>query len=143
MEKVISRGYVKWTDEDGVFHKEPLYDHPEMLAKATPAEQLAAEEARRLNAAAEEYYSGVEDTAEQDARDTLEALKEAPEDVRTSGELVAELDKAEGSEESHEIEILKAPADETVVEERGAADEPADNPDHQQALDELREATTE
>lgn len=86
--KEIKRGYVKWEDENG-FHKEPLADHPELLASASVREQLHAEEARRLNAAAEDYLDAADEDAEDLQQDTLEALKEAPEDVLTAGQLVA------------------------------------------------------
>ena len=86
-EKVIVRGYVKWTDKDGVFHKEALVDHPELLAKASSEEQLAAEEVRRLNAAGEEYYATREEENDDELKETLVELKKAPEDVLTAAEL--------------------------------------------------------
>lgn len=44
----IKRGYVKWTDENGVFHKEPLYLHPDLLATATDEQKRDAEAVRVL-----------------------------------------------------------------------------------------------
>lgn len=88
----IRRGYVKWTDEDGVFHKEPLHEHPELLAKASAAEQIAAEEVRRLNEAAEEYLEKREDTVEEDQWETLGALQEAPDYVLTTNQLTTDAD---------------------------------------------------
>lgn len=131
MEKVVSRGYVKWTDEDGVFHKEPLYKHEDMLAKASPAEKLAAEEVRRLNAAAEEFYADRDEDVNEDLLDTLDALKEAPEDIHTAAELVAELDEAESAPLSGAEEPAAKTEDKKPVDK-----------EHDQGLEELREETT-
>ena len=82
MNKEIKRGYVKWEDENGVLHKELLSDHPELLKTASPREQLAAEEAKRMAA--------VEKPQEEDNElylDTLEDLKAAPADILTGAEL--------------------------------------------------------
>lgn len=94
MEKEVKRGYVKWTDEDGVYHKEPLVDHPELLKAASPKEQLAAEEVRRLNEAAEESEKPDEDA---EILETLDELKKAPDEVLVA----ADLDETE-SEPSNE-----------------------------------------
>jgi hypothetical protein len=116
-DKVISRGYVKWEDSDG-FHKEPLYKHEDLLASATPQQQLRAEEVRRLNEAAEVEES--KSSEEEDVEDTLEALQEAPDDVLTAAALVAELDNASAPGESAELW----------------------SEDHDAALRQLREETT-
>ena len=119
-EKVIKRGYVKWIDENGEFHKEPLADHPELLAKARPVDQLRAEEARRLNAAAEERLAEDEVETQVVAKEVLEELKAAPEEVLTAAQL-----------------------DEPVVEETkpaSAAEEPVAD-ERQKALDQLRKDT--
>jgi len=129
-EKVVKRGYVKWTDDDGVFHMEPLADHPELLAKADAAEQLQAEEARRLNHAADEFYADREEDSEQDAKDTVAALKKAPEEVLTAAQLVAEAPASapeDNGEKSEEVERLQEPAD----------------TDHEAGLAELREKTAD
>jgi hypothetical protein len=131
-DKIVNRGYVRWTDDDGVFHKEPLYDHPDLLAKASPAEQLAAEEARRLNASAQEYYDSQEDNAEKDAVDTLKALKAAPEEILTSAELVADQDIPDDQDESPEVATMKRSADDATAD-----------PEHDDALAELRENTAD
>jgi len=129
-EKVIKRGYVKWTDEDGVFHKEPLADHPELLAKADPAEQLRAEEVRRMNASAEEYVADIEDTRDEDLKEALVELKAAPEEVLTAAQLTdvaPDSGAEEDGEKSEEVERLQEDAD----------------TDHEAALRELREKTAE
>jgi hypothetical protein len=87
--KEIKRGYVKWTDEDGTYHKELLTDHPELLAKATDRQKIAAEEARRLNDDAEKQMNIDAASVVEDASKTLVALKAAPVDVLTTGDLVA------------------------------------------------------
>jgi hypothetical protein len=38
----IKRGYVKWTDSSGVFHKEPLIAFPDMFDDATEKQQQEA-----------------------------------------------------------------------------------------------------
>lgn len=45
--KEIRRGYVKW-EENGVFHKEPLYKFPDLLEKATDVQKAQAEEVRLM-----------------------------------------------------------------------------------------------
>lgn len=125
--KEIKRGYVKWTDENGVFHKEPLADHPELLAKASPKEQIAAEEVVRLNAAAEAQIAETEGDIEEDQLETLEALKTAPEHILTTGQLTTEVVDGE--------EII-VPVDEVLVLE-----EPLWSEDHEKALAQLKEAT--
>lgn len=165
MTKEIRRGYVKWTDEDGVFHKEPLHEHPELLAQASAAEQIAAEEARRLNEAAEEYLESRDDHVEEDQLNTLEALQEAPDDVLTASELVAVADEdgneiivpfnevAEPISSADMIENERAaPAQETIVGTDEADSTPLvrETPlpkelwseDHEEALEQLREETT-
>lgn len=127
MEKTVKRGYVRWTDENGVFHKEPLANHPDLLASASPQEQLRAEEARRLNAAAEEAAAEVSESEEKDLKDTLAALKAAPEEVHTAAQLVEEEPASAASEPVSEDSALPS-------------DEPIDS-EHQAALDELREKT--
>jgi hypothetical protein len=101
-EKEIKRGYVKWEDENG-FHKELLTDHPELLAKATPIQQLAAEEAKRSEAAAVESAKEDEKDAEATVEDTLEALRSAPPEVITATQLAEEVPES-GSEETDESE---------------------------------------
>jgi hypothetical protein len=86
-DKVIKRGYVKWTDSDGVFHKEPLSDHPELLADATDEQKLQAEEVRRLNEAGADAMAVAEETGSSEAADTLVALKAAPPSVLTAAQL--------------------------------------------------------
>jgi len=132
-EKVVKRGYVKWTDEDGVFHKEPLADHPEMLTKAEPVEQLRAEEARRLNASAEEQVEEAKETRDEDFKETLAALKKAPDEVHTAAELVGNA-PASAAEE---------PATSTPEERKQAEtiNEPLIETSHERALRELREET--
>lgn len=110
MEKIVKRGYVKWTDEDGVFHKEPLADHPELLAKASPTEQLRAEEVRRLNAAADEAVEEKKSDADADTKETLEALKSAPEEVLTAGQLTTE-ETAPASAAEEPVVSEEAPVD--------------------------------
>lgn len=83
--KVLKRGYVKWTDETG-FHKEPAYLHPELLADASVKEQIAAEEARRLNEEAELAL-----LVDSDDELLLEELKAAPSDVLTVAQLETEI----------------------------------------------------
>lgn len=97
MDKVVRRGYVKWTDKDGVFHKELLSEHPDLMTDASPEEQLATEEARRLNGAAKEFLEARDAENDDDVADTLEALKDAPDDVLTASDLVAVIDD-EGNE---------------------------------------------
>jgi hypothetical protein len=63
--KVIVRGYVKWTDKDGVFHKEMLADHPDMLAKATEEQKAQAEEVVALHKSAEKFLALQEEPAEE------------------------------------------------------------------------------
>lgn len=87
MTKEIKRGYVKWTDEDGTFHKEPLADHPELLNSASPKEQLQAEEVRRLNDHGEEVLEKQKDEGDANYRATTAALKKADDDVLTAGDL--------------------------------------------------------
>lgn len=119
-DKEVKRGYVKWTDDDGVFHKEPLINHPELLAKASPAEQLAAEEVRRLNASAEEDVEEDKEEANENIEEVLEDLKKAPEDVLTASQLINQDIPASGAEE----------VDEDT------------SPEHQEALARLRAATS-
>lgn len=131
-EKEIKRGYVKWTDDDGVFHKEPLADHPELLAKASPREQIAAEEVVRLNEAAAKQIAETEAEAEGDEVETLEALKSAPDHILTTGQLtVAEVDGEEIIVPVDEVEplVLSAP-------------EPLWSEDHNRALEQLKKETT-
>ena len=87
--KTIKRGYVKW-EENGVFHKEPLYKHPDLLASASVEDQIAAEEVRRLNEAAEEFLLERELEGQEDAEAVLEALKAAPDDVLTAEQLATD-----------------------------------------------------
>lgn len=84
--KTIKRGYVKW-EENGVFHKEPLYKHPDLLASASVEDQIAAEEVRRLNEAAEEFLLERELEGQEDAEAVLEA---APDDVLTAEQLATD-----------------------------------------------------
>lgn len=86
-EVAIRRGYVKWTSPDGVFHKEPLVDHPDLLATASAREQLQAEEARRLNESAELAELSDEVAEEVAIKETLEELKAAPDDILTAAQL--------------------------------------------------------
>lgn len=65
MEKEVKRGYVKWTDEDGVFHKEPLYDHPELLAKASDNEKEYARQLKEMNNPEETPEVPVEEEVEE------------------------------------------------------------------------------
>lgn len=109
MEKEIKRGYVKWTDSDGNFHKEPLADHPELLADASLKEQIQAEEAKRLNAAGEEAIQDDEHEAEKDQVETLAALKKAPDDVLTTGDL-AVVDHGDGVGRIEPAPEVTAPA---------------------------------
>lgn len=44
----IKRGYVKWTDKEGVFHKEPLWKHKDLLAEASPEQYAIAMEVKAL-----------------------------------------------------------------------------------------------
>ena len=138
MEKQIKRGYVKWTDENGVFHKEPLADHPELLADASPRDQLQAEEVRRLNAAAEEFTTEREESAEDQTREALQDLKAAPADVLTAADLPSSSASApeDTGEKTEEVESLQKPAampDASIEEVKK----------HDEALAELRENTTE
>lgn len=86
-EVAIRRGYVKWTDPEGVFHKEPLVDHPDLLATASAQEQLQAEEARRLNESAELAELSDEADAEAETLEVLEELKKATDDIITAAQL--------------------------------------------------------
>lgn len=110
--KEISRGYVKWTDENG-FHKEPLYDHPDLLASASPEDQLAAEEARRLNQAAEQTLEARDADAEVETTEVLEALKAAPDDVLTAAQLVEADVDGDGKTEFVEASAVEAPISST------------------------------
>lgn len=101
-DKVIKRGYVKWTDEDGVFHKEPLSDHPDMLKDASPQDQLAAEEVRRMNAAAEEM---AEKPVEDNTKEVLEELKAAPDDVLTAAALTEDEPLSAPEEDAHRVAL--------------------------------------
>ena len=42
----IKRGYVKWTDDKGVFHKEPVALHPELFLEKEPSLDLDSEDDR-------------------------------------------------------------------------------------------------
>jgi hypothetical protein len=109
-DKVIKRGYVKWTDADGVFHKEPLADHPELLASATDSQKLQAEEVRRLNEAGADAQAAASEENTQDTADALAALKAAPPSVLTASQL---------------DEVIVAPAQDAVsVVEPEVHDEP-------------------
>ena len=130
-DKVIRRGYVKWTDDDGVFHKEPLADHPELLTSATPEQQLEAEEVRRLNAAGEEALRAQDDAHIDDIAETLIALKAAPEEVLTAAELPDSEAPASAPEE---------PKTGTPVAPVGITPEAEA---HDAALTELRDSTSE
>ena len=139
----VKRGYVKWTDKDGNFHKEPLADHPELLAAASPREKIAAEEVRRLNAAAEEFYEELEDAGDEDALETLEALKSAPDDVLTTADLTV-ADDGEGHEE---IVPVEEPVDSEDLhnwntESPAPVEEDLWSEDHAKALEQLKETTT-
>src|SRR6476646_2145337 len=90
IQKEVKRGYVKWTDADGVFHKELLSEHPELLADASPKEQLYAEEARRQSELAEDLVAQDEENAEELILDTVEALKAAPDEVVSAAQLPEE-----------------------------------------------------
>ncbi len=129
----IKRGYVKWTSEDGVFHKEPLFEHPDLLASASPEEQLRAEEVRRLNEAASVESENREEAAEEDAVDTLEALREAPAEILTASALVGALEEAEAE---------PASAAEEPVSSEPTSDEALWSEDHHRALEQLKEATS-
>jgi hypothetical protein len=115
--KTIKRGYVKW-EENGVFHKEPLYKHPDLLASASVEDQIAAEEVRRLNEAAEEFLLERELEGQEDAEAVLEALKAAPDDVLTAEQLavddegnpVPEAVEPIDSEDLQTVEATKIPA---------------------------------
>jgi len=137
--KEVKRGYVKWTDENGVFHKEPLVDHPELLAKASPEEQLAAEEARRLNAAAEEFLADREEDGEEAIVEALADLKAAPEEVLTASQLTEEAPMSgaeDPGEKSGQVETLQEPAATDPNDQENVSE-------HDRALAELREATAE
>lgn len=110
MEKEVKRGYVKWVDEDGVFHKEPLVDHPQLLKNASPREQLAAEEAKRMNAAVETVEEDSEEAQDELFLDTLADLKAAPADVLTASQL-------EVTEETKPASAVEEPAMKTPLEE--------------------------
>lgn len=75
--KVLVRGYVKWTDENGVFHKELASEHPELLDKATEAEKLSAQEALEYHEQAEKFYADREAAAEE--TEILSGAEEAEE----------------------------------------------------------------
>lgn len=143
-QKEVKRGYVKWYDTDGVFHKEPLADHPELLKDASPREQLAAEEAKRMNAAGEREVEETKEEGDQLYLDTLADLKAAPEEVLTGIQLVTGEFDAEGN---------------TITKPASAAEEPIATPnfdsspmnrqpnsnesdEHETALKELRAATS-
>lgn len=127
--KEISRGYVKWYDDDGTFHKEPLADHPDMLADATPAQQLDAEEAKRLNAAGEEALKVDDKQQEEEIKTALEELKAAPKDILTADQLDAEPLKTDNAGE------IKS-TDKTVDEDHKSGD------GHEAALEALAEKTS-
>lgn len=88
MDKVIQRGYVKWIDKEGVFHKEPLFKHPEMLAKATDEQKVAAEEVKVSIEQAEKFY------AERDKADE-ETVIQAPTPVAPAKPVVVEKETEE------------------------------------------------
>jgi hypothetical protein len=115
-DKVVKRGYVKWEDENG-FHKEPLSDHPELLAAASPREQLYAEEVKRQLEATPQPENDDEDIME-----TVEALRAAPEEIVSATQLT---------------EAEPASAAEEPVSEENAVDS-----DHEEALRQLREKTS-
>ncbi len=144
MEKEVKRGYVKWTDEDGVFHKEPLADHPELLEDASPKEQLRAEEARRLNAAAEEAVAIDQEEADEAILDTLEALQDAPDNVLTAADLTV-ADDGEGHEEIVPVETHVSSSDLNNWSNESPAvvaeDEESWSADHAKALEQLRDET--
>ena len=140
-EKEVKRGYVKWTDDDGVFHKEPLADHPELLAKASPREQLAAEEARRMNAAGEKEAEETQAEGDELYLDTLADLKAAPEEVLTGAQLVS----GEFDEEGNTITKPASAAEEPVATpnlDKSPMNQSLDDPKRDAKLAELREATT-
>lgn len=110
MEREIKRGYVKWTDENGVFHKELLSDHPELLKEASPKQQLAAEEAKRQADQAEKITVESESTQEELLLETLHDLKAAPADVTSAAELT-ETQPMNASEET------KTPAHSAILRE--------------------------
>lgn len=114
MTKEVKRGYVKWEDENG-FHKEPLSDHPDLLADASPREQLYAEEVKRHNALADTHFEQEEKSQDEVIEEALEELKSAPPEVISAASLVEE--------------VPAAAPEEPVVEE-------------DDALRELREKTT-
>lgn len=63
----IKRGYKKWWDEDGVFHKEPV--DPAMNAEA----EAAAEEAREVTVT--EPASAAEEPEDKTHNEALEELR--------------------------------------------------------------------
>lgn len=118
MEKVIKRGYVKWTDEFGVFHKEPLANHPELLAAASVEDQIAAEEARRLNEAAEFYeIERLTDVHEAEVK-TLDALKAAPEEVLVAAQLATDEHGDPIPEKAEEVTSADMSLNTEVVEKK-------------------------
>ena len=130
MEKEVKRGYVKWEDENGVLHKELLSDHPELLKAASPREQLAAEEAKRMNAAGEKTATETEEEGNKFYLDTLADLKAAPADVLTAADLALNEVPTPNVETSP---INQQPA----KVEFGSADD-----EREATLKELREATS-
>ena len=78
MDKVLVRGYAKWTDENGVFHKELATEHPELLAKATEEEKTSAQEALEYHEQAEKFYAEREKEAEAET-EILSGAEEAAE----------------------------------------------------------------
>lgn len=111
MEKEIKRGYVKWTDEDGVFHKEPLVDHPELFDDANPEQQLVAEEVRRLNAAAVVDQEEMKEEEEQWTLDKLHALQGAPKEILTADQL-EEIPEAPQEATIKEVDVPSSGAEE-------------------------------
>lgn len=121
--KTIKRGYVKW-EENGVFHKEPLYKHPDLLASASVEDQIAAEEVRRLNEAAEEFLLERELEGQEDAEAVLEALKAAPDDVLTAEQLAVDVAEVEDFEDG-KITAAKINANTINADRIGVNYEPA------------------
>ena len=139
MEKEVKRGYVKWTDENGVFHKELLADHPELLKEASPREQLAAEEAKRMNAAGEKATQQTEEEGDELFLDTLADLKAAPEEVLTSAQLVSGEINADGNTVSKPASAAEEPLA-TPNLDRSPMNQPPKTVEHQAKLEELRNA---
>ena len=117
-DKEIKRGYVKWTDEDGTFHKEPLADHPELLKAANEKQQLQAEEARRLNDAAEETLQARDEDVGTDYAEALEVLKDS--DALTAAEALAETDAQSAPVAAPEEPVKDGRTTLTVSDERAA-----------------------